>query len=124
MAQQRVSGRHAALFLSTRRQASTERNAYSAGSGSATRKPKGGRGGGKGRGNKSAESKRERPSGNFGEGTQSAKDFDVEQMVSNFENGTELLRLRAELEASKKSMSDSKQALKMAANDYFKGGAH
>ena len=72
----------------------------------------------------SPESKRERPSGNFGEGTQSAKDFDVEQMVSNFENGTELLRLRAELEASKKSMSDSKQALKMAANDYFKGGAH
>ena len=42
-------------------------------------------------------------------------------MVANFENGTELLRLRAELEASKKSMADSKTALREAANDYFKG---
>ena len=95
--------------------------AYSSGS-ATTRKPKGTRGAGKAGGKAGGRSKQERPSGNFGEGTQSARDFDLQQMVSNFENGTELLRLRAELEASKKSMADSKQALKSAASEYFHGG--
>ena len=43
-------------------------------------------------------------------------------MVANFENGTEIQRLRAELEASQASLHQSKAALKSAASDYFKGG--
>lgn len=48
-----------------------------------------------------------------------ASDLDVTEMVSNFENGTEIQRLRAQLAESQASLNGSQAVLKQAAIEYF-----
>lgn len=103
---------------SSKRLTEKERRAYSAEQQGRAQRP-GGQKAGPGRGSKRSSWSSENRRGPLDE-EEAGDRQDFAAMVANFESGSEIARLRAELAASQQSMADSKSALKSAATEYFR----